>query len=188
MTPARCAEEARRIFSCPRCATVLPERAGLLWRTHDGGLAGFQAERLEEGLRRRLERLLGHGRQRATERAALPVRLLYGLAAGGLRLDHDPEQSGTLPGGGLLLREAETFICLSAEPLACLEALAEAEARGRHALLGRVLGSDESAGPHAPLPTRPEAEHHAAGSCGRCGGLLGGEGCMGGCCVNHEAQ
>lgn len=186
MTPARAAEEARRLFSCPRCATVLPERAGLLWRTHDGGLAGFQAERLEEPLRRRLEGLLGHGRQRSRERAALPVRLLYGLAAGGLNVSPDAEASGALPGGGVLLREAGTLVCLTAEPLACLEALAQAEERGRQAVLDRVLGGPGAAAlPPAPAPEAPAT--HAPGSCGRCGGLLGGEGCLGGCCVNHEA-
>jgi len=188
MTPARCAEEARRIFSCPRCAGVLPERAGLLWRTHDGGLAGFQAERLEEGMRRRLERLLGHGRQRAAERAALPVRLLYGLAAGGLQVSQEAEGPGSLPGGGLLLREAGVLVCLTAEPHACLEALALAEERGRRAVLDRLLGAPGAAAASPAPPSDSSSDAHAPGSCGRCEGLLGGEGCMGGGCVNHEAK
>ncbi|MFA7331727.1 MAG: hypothetical protein WC326_11710 [Candidatus Delongbacteria bacterium] len=184
MTAAHCREEARRLLEGPACAAVLPARAGLLWRTHDGGLLAFQEDRLEEGLRASLRRLLGHGRQRAPERAACPVRLLYALGAGGVRLAASAEEPGSLPGGGVVLRAGEHLVCLSSEPRACLEALAQAEERGRERLLSRLLDSAPAAAeePAAPASTSTH-------SCGRCAeraaGLLGEAGCLGSCCVNH---
>lgn len=186
MSPALCREEARRLLNCPRCATVLPARAGLLWRTHDGGLTGYREERLDESLREALRRLLGTGRQRAPERAACPVHLLYGLAVGRLQLAHSAEEPGSLPGQGILLRVKGQLICLSSSPLACLEALAEAESQAREAVLGRLLGSPGA----APAEAGTSAGPGDAGSCGRCAeraaGLLGDGPCLGGCCANHS--
>lgn len=185
MTAAHCREEARRLLEGPACAAVLPARAGLLWRTHDGGLLAFQEERLDESLRASLRLLLGHGRQRAPERAACPVRLLYALGAGGVRLAASAEEPGSLPGGGLVLRAGEHLVCLSSEPRVCLEALALAEERGREHVLARLLDSAPVAA-EEPAGQTPTSSH----SCGRCAdraaGLLGAATCLGSCCVNHE--
>ena len=185
MHAAHYKEEARRALESGRHAEVLPPRAALYWRTHDYGLLAFHEERLDEGLRTALRGLLGGGRQAAVERAAWPVRLLYGLAAGGLEVACDPQSHGPLPGGGVLVRVRDALVCLSSEPCACLEALAGAERDGRERILGQLLGRAER-----PVATDPDGGGAVSGgSCGRCdscgGGLLGDGQCVGGCCVNH---
>jgi hypothetical protein len=174
-------EEARRALESGRHAAVLPPRPALYWRTHDYGLLAFHEERLDEPLRAALRGLLGHGRQTGPERAAWPVRLLYGLAAGGLEISDDPALRGALPGGGVLARVRGQLVCLSADPCACLEALTRAEEAGRGRVLGRLLGDAAKVEAEALNPSHE-------GSCGRCGGLLGEGRCLGGCCVNHGGQ
>jgi hypothetical protein len=192
MTPSRYREEARRALSSADHAGVLPARAALFWRTHDYGLLAFHEERLDAELAGGIRRLLGSGRERAPERAACPVTLLYGLAAGGLGLAERAGERGALPGGGILLRVAGSLVCLSADPCACLAALARAEALGRERVIGRLLGwADAPGGGRRDEVGQDPGEAGGAGlaaSCGRCGGLLGSGGtCLGASCVNHGA-
>jgi hypothetical protein len=145
-------------------------------------LLRYQADRLEERLLARLCRVLGDGRAARRERAAFPVTLLYGLAAGGLQLGTDPEGRGGLPGGGLLVRLEGQIVCLGEDPAACVAALAAAEEAGRRVVLDRLLGDGG-----AEALSRPDrAEARPSPSCGRCEGLLGGAGCpMDGACAGE---
>jgi len=173
VTAAHYGEQARRALEAGREAGVLPERAALCWRTHDHGLLTFQGERLEEAQAAELRRLLGHGRQAAPEEAAFPVRLLYSMTRHGMG-------EAALPGKGRLVESRSGTICLSADPLSCVQALAAAEQRGREAVLSRLL-SDGATPPEAAQTRLPEEE----GSCGQCGGLLGCSACAGSACVRH---
>lgn len=176
MTAAHYREQARLALMAGQRSGILPERAGLLWRTHDHGLMAFQTEGLDESYAVELRRLLGHGRQAAMEMAAFPLRLLYGLTPHGLqdlRLD-------ALPGKGRVVEVSLGRICLCADPLACMEALAQAEERGREQVLGRLLDA-----PVKDLDSREGEAGTDGGSCGQCGGLLGCSACAGSACVRH---
>jgi len=182
-------ERARRVLETGRFGGLLGPRAGLLWRTHDHGLLEFGAQRLDEACRRELTALLGgagHAGSRSggrlrPERCALPLALLYGFTAG-LACGDDPEADGGLPGGGCLVERRGALYGCTADPEAFLEELARREAEARERLLGRLLGAPGAAAGAASVDAAPAA----AGSCGRCDGLLGPGGqCLGGACVRH---
>lgn len=190
MLPRDYRERARRVLETGRHESLLGPRAGLCWRTHDYGLLVFGGHRLSEACQRELRLLLGgegHGGSRRggrlrAERCALPLAPLYAFAAAGLACQADPEADGGLPGGGCLVERGGAVYGLSADPEAFLQELVRLEEAGREAVLGRLLGG---ASP-APPALRPAEESAAPGSCGRCGGLLGGGGqCMGGACARH---
>ena len=197
MLAERNRECGRRILDGGRYRGILPGRCGLLWRTHDFGLLSVDAGRLDDQLRGRIEKLLGAERAPVKERAAIPVKLFYALAAGHLALREDPEEPGGLPGAGVLLRSGGDTICLAADPEACLAELSRIEERAREELLARVLGAapqgiptgdtGESSAVSAGAP--PIGVHPGEDSaCGRCSsGLLGGScDCLGPSCVNNR--
>lgn len=177
MTAAHYREQARLALMAGRRSGILPERAGLMWRTHDHGLMAFHAEGLDEGLAVELRRLLGHGRQAAPETAAFPLRLLYGLTPQGLR----ELRLDALPGKGRVVEGSFGRICLCGDPLACVEALALAEGRGRDHVMGRLLDAPVKDG-----DPRDDGAGSDDGSCGQCGGLLGCSACAGSACVRHH--
>lgn len=183
-------ERARRALEEGRRRGVLPERAGLYWRTHDHGLLAFHEERLEEETRALLRGLLGGGRDRGRERAACEVLLLYGLAAGGVAPVEDPAAAATLPGGGLVLRRRGRLVCLCEDPALCLAALAAAEEAGRRALMDRLLGAGPNGGTSRPDGRAGGPHGESGASCGRCEGLLGGPccTCAGEACVNFGSR
>ncbi len=176
MTAAHYREQARLALMAGQRAGILPERAALMWRTHDHGLMVFEGGRLEEGLAAELRKLLGHGRQSAPEAAVFPVRLLYALAPAALR----GQSLETLPGKGRIVEGRGTRLCLCVDPLTCMEALANLEERGRARVLDHLLDA-----PGVQEPGPREEDDGNQGSCGQCGGLLGCSACAGSACVRH---
>jgi hypothetical protein len=187
-------EEARVLLGTP-FADLLQLHSALLWRTHDYGMLRFATHRLTDRQLSKLEKGLGstHGRHALPDRAALKVHLPYLTLSACSFLMDQPEENGGLAGAGCLVQQGEDLLLFSAEPLAALKTLQDAESRAKTAMMDRVLASKEKTDAPLSIEVLPrhsiESTAAADHACGRCAsGLLGGDcDCLGAACVRNGA-